>query len=322
MKKVSEADIQRYFDLGNADLLKQRIESCRDVFEEYGIDNFCISYSGGRDSNVTSELIDLAVPGNRIPRVFMHTGIELNSVVDFVKKRSQVDSRIHIISPQVGIKKSLEVDGYPFKSKMHSKKVNLYRRQGITQGVYKYIYGDGNPNHYKFLCPEKLKYQFTPENKLKISMECCINMKEKPLQRWQKIMGRGIGITGMRQAEEGSRANVKCLSMRRNEKVPRFFNPLSICDDTFVEWMIRTYEIELPSVYYPPYNFERTGCKGCPFNRNLQKELDILEEYFPKERKQCEIIWKPVYDEYRRLGYRLRKDYEYGCSEQNSSNAD
>ena len=23
---------------------------------------------------------------------------------------------------------------------------------------------------------------------------------------------------------------------------------------------------------------------------------------------ECEIIWKPVYDEYRRIGYRLRKD--------------
>ena len=27
----------------------------------------------------------------------------------------------------------------------------------------------------------------------------------------------------------------------------------------------------------------------------------------PNERKQCEYIWKPVYEEYRRLGYRLKK---------------
>ena len=30
--------------------------------------------------------------------------------------------------------------------------------------------------------------------------------------------------------------------------------------------------------------------------------------YLPSEKKQCEMIWKPVYQEYRRLGYRLRKD--------------
>ena len=28
----------------------------------------------------------------------------------------------------------------------------------------------------------------------------------------------------------------------------------------------------------------------------------------PAEYKQCEYLWKPVYDDYRRLGYRLRKN--------------
>ena len=66
------------------------------------------------------------------------------------------------------------------------------------------------------------------------------------------------------------------------------------------------YNIDICDIYKPPYNFVRTGCKGCPFALNLQEELDTLEKYFPNERKQCEIIWKPVYDEYRRIGYRLK----------------
>ena len=32
-----------------------------------------------------------------------------------------------------------------------------------------------------------------------------------------------------------------------------------------------------------------------------------MEELLPNERKACEAIWKPVYEEYRRIGYRLRK---------------
>ena len=43
---------------------------------------------------------------------------------------------------------------------------------------------------------------------------------------------------------------------------------------------------------------------------NLQEQLDIMDTYLPNEKKQCEILWKPVYDEYRRLGYRLRKQKE------------
>lgn len=71
---------------------------------------------------------------------------------------------------------------------------------------------------------------------------------------------------------------------------------------------MQEFEVKLPSVYYPPYNFKRTGCKGCPFILNLQHDLEVLKEYFPAERKQCEAIWAPVYAEYRRLGYRLKPD--------------
>ena len=84
------------------------------------------------------------------------------------------------------------------------------------------------------------------------------------------------------------------------------FQPLAPITKEWEEWLIETYHIEICDIYKPPYNFVRTGCKGCPFARNLQKELDTLEEFFPQERKQCEIIWKPVYDEYRRIGYRLK----------------
>jgi 3'-phosphoadenosine 5'-phosphosulfate sulfotransferase (PAPS reductase)/FAD synthetase len=84
------------------------------------------------------------------------------------------------------------------------------------------------------------------------------------------------------------------------------FQPLAVISKDWEEWFIEKYNVKICDIYYPPYNFKRTGCKGCPFALNLQKELDTLEKYYPKERKQCEIVWKPVYDEYRRLGYRLK----------------
>lgn len=46
---------------------------------------------------------------------------------------------------------------------------------------------------------------------------------------------------------------------------------------------------------------------GCPFSLDLQEQLEIMQLYMPNERKQCEYIWKPVYEEYRRLNYRLKK---------------
>lgn len=89
------------------------------------------------------------------------------------------------------------------------------------------------------------------------------------------------------------------------------FQPLVPITKEWEDWFIEECHVVICDIYNEPYNFPRTGCKGCPFALHLQKELDILEEYFPNERKQCEIIWKPVYDEYRRLGYRLKKNEKY-----------
>lgn len=41
---------------------------------------------------------------------------------------------------------------------------------------------------------------------------------------------------------------------------------------------------------------------------NARYDLEHMELYLPAERKQCEMIWKPIYDEYRRIGYRLKQD--------------
>lgn len=39
---------------------------------------------------------------------------------------------------------------------------------------------------------------------------------------------------------------------------------------------------------------------------DLQEQLDIMGKYLPEEKRQCERIWKPVYDEYRRINFRLK----------------
>lgn len=106
----------------------------------------------------------------------------------------------------------------------------------------------------------------------------------------------------MRSEEGGNRSHLGCLT-EKNTK----FHPLIKVNEAWEDWFIEKYDIKLCSLYYEPYNFKRTGCKGCPFSLDLEEQLKIMEVYLPEERKQCEIIWKPVYEEYRRLNYRLSK---------------
>lgn len=285
-------------------LLQDRMQKIQQVINQYGEENFYISFSGGKDSTVLSALIDKALPYNRIPRVYANTGIELNMIRDFVYDMAKTDDRIKIITPIMPIKSMLKKEGYPFKSKIHSHCVNLYQTdpsKKMWQG-----YTGQRPEHWHTAtCPKKLMYQFTDENTLHISDMCCIRLKEEPLIKWAKDYDKTIPIIGIMRAEGGRRYRSHCLQFCGKKLIQ--FKPLVPITKDWEDWFIDEYNVNICNIYKPPYNFPRTGCKGCPFAINLQQELDTLKKYFPDERKQCEIIWKPVYDEYRRIGYRLKK---------------
>lgn len=287
----------------NEFILQDRIQKIQQIINEYEEENFSISFSGGKDSTVLHHLVDMALPDNKIPRVYANTGIELNMIRDFVIELSKTDERIKIIRPNTPIKEMLEKVGYPFKSKEHSLYLGTYQKhKEIIKTVNRYL----NPEESRksFGCPKILKYQFSDDFNIKVSKKCCDELKKKPLHKWQKDNNKKYAIIGVMQSEGGGRTNAQCLAFR-NKKLYAF-QPLAPITKEWEEWFIEKYNIKICDIYKPPYNFERTGCKGCPYNIHLQESLDTLEKYFPAERKQCEYIWKPVYEEYRRLGYRLK----------------
>ena len=286
-------------------LLQDRIQKIKAIDEKYDLQNKAyVSFSGGKDSTVLHYLIDIALPDNKIPRVFLNTGIEYRYIVDFVRKISAKDERIKIISPKQNVREVLTNYGYPFKSKEHSQKLALYQRSGMTKTVSDYL---GNGHKKNFLCPEKLKYQFSEDFTLKVSDKCCFKMKKEVAEDFAKENNRPIAITGVRQGEGGLRQSMQGCTTFVENKLHKF-HPLFPLEEKWIDWFIQENKIELCKLYYPPFNFKRTGCKGCPFSIELEKQLEIMRFLLPQEYKQCNLIWKPVYDEYKRIGYRLNKD--------------
>ena len=283
----------------NEFLLADRIQKIQSMNKLYDLEqNAYISYSGGKDSTVLSHLIDEALPNNKIPRVYLNTGIEYLMIVSFVERER--DSRIQIVRPKKNIKTVLQENGYPFKSKEHSHYLMIYQHSGIGKSVDKYLHRPDT----KFRCPNKLRYQFTEDFNIKISDKCCYALKKDVAKKWSEENGKTITMTGMRNAEGGLRSSHHNCVIFNDDKVIKF-HPLLPLSDDFIEWYIAEKKIELCELYYPPYNFKRTGCKGCPYSLDLQEQLDVMAMFLPAEKKQCEMIWKPVYDEYRRIGYRL-----------------
>ena len=170
-----------------------------------------MSYSGGQDSNVLSALVDMALPENKIPRVYCNTGIEYKAIVDFVKEKAAADDRFIIIQPKVPIKQMLEEKGYPFKSKFHSEMVKRYKRIGKdNKTIMKYLKLDESVDSYYSAncCPKSLEYQFTDDNNLgfKISDLCCHEFKTKPLDDYKKSHNKSIAIIGI-MADVGGAAS-------------------------------------------------------------------------------------------------------------------
>ena len=290
----------------NEFILFDRIEKIKQINAEYDLENTSyIAFSGGKDSTILHYLIDLALPNNNIPRVFINTGIEHNAIVEYVKDMQKTDSRIIVINSSVNIKQMLEKYGYPFKSKYHSLRVGEYQKGSRAKSVIYYKEMQGKS---RYSCPKKLLYQYEDNFKIKLSDKCCYKLKKEPSQKWERENNKFITITGMRKEEGGQRENMTCIVTKKDKVVK--FHPLSVVNEKFEDWFIEQQNIKLCKVYYPPYNFKRTGCKGCPYSLDLKKQLEIMKLYMPSEYNQCWSIWKPVYEEYQRIGYRGFRKYE------------
>ena len=183
--------------------LIDRLQKIRQIVVQYDEENFYIAYSGGKDSCVLSALVDEALPGNQIPRVYFNTGIEFQMMVEFVKDQQKKDDRIIILKPEVPIRKMLEEEGYPFKSKEHSKRGREYQlNYRHNKTTYDYC---NHLNHFssKYGCPKCLQYQFSEDFELKLSDKCCQRLKKDISAKWAKENHKTWVMTGIRQSEGG-----------------------------------------------------------------------------------------------------------------------
>lgn len=225
--------------MDNELILFDRLEVIKATNEKYDLEhNAYLSFSGGKDSTIVHHLLDMALPNNKIPRVFIDTGIEYNLIREFVYGLAKNDDRFVIIKPTQNIKQVLEKYGYPFKSKEHSLRVHDFNNGSQAKYIKKYIEQSGKS---KFGCPPNLLYQFEERGRYNYSRECCNKLKKEPARKWAKANHRSIVITGMRQEEGGNRATIKgCILTDKNGKLKKF-HPLLVVNDEWEEWITHTH---------------------------------------------------------------------------------
>ena len=290
----------------NEFLLQDRLAKIKSINKQYDLEhNAYLSFSGGKDSTVLHYLLDEALPGNNIPRVFFNTGIEYKEILKFVREMASKDNRFVIFNVGKNIRDTLESVGYPFKSKEHSQKLYEWKRGCRSNSHLRYF--RQAPDAYQ-LCPKQLMYQIEDDFNLKISHLCCYEFKKKPSKQYMKESGRKVTLTGMTRAEGGQRTTLNCVVFEKASGKLKKFHPLAVVDSSFEDWYIKLKSIKL-SLNIKAVGAANASCPIKVVRRVIKRtQLDTLAQVAPTERKRAELIWKPVYTEMRRIGYRLRKE--------------
>ena len=105
--------------------------------------------------------------------------------------------------------------------------------------------------------------------------------------------GYDLEINGVRKNEGGVRANAYKSCFNTTEKYDRY-RPLFWYTDNDKIIYNNTFNI-VNSECYTKYKLKRTGCCGCPYNRNLEYELEVLKQYEPKLYKATINIFNNAY---------------------------
>lgn len=113
MGKHTMQELKQWQSLPLSVKVRMSCERIRNWVNTYGESGVYIAYSGGKDSRVLSDLVDISCPGNEIPRVFVNTGLEYPEIVQFVKK----EPRAIIVKPEMNYTQVIKKYGYPFISK-------------------------------------------------------------------------------------------------------------------------------------------------------------------------------------------------------------
>jgi len=229
-------------------------------------EEYFLAYSGGLDSHLLYWFLKEVLHDNSIKIVSVNTYREHNEIRARMYRYADV-----ILYPTMKMREIKEKYGIPCFTKFQDDYIHRYQKGSRTPHTMSCIYGIGTT---KFKLNNTAKTKLLDGSLHKVSDKCCKYTKKEPVRRYEKNTGLKP-IIAVRGAESILRKNAyrTCLDPKGR------FTPLYDFSDEMVNAIYEIYSIEKPKVYEV---LNRTGCIGCPYGRNILKELSIVT---PAQRK-------------------------------------
>lgn len=257
-----------------------------------------VAVSGGSDSDIVVDLFTKLFSPNDIEWVWYDTGIEYQATKDhltFLENKYNIQiKRVKAIKP---IPVSCKEYGQPFINKYVSEMIYRLQKHNFKfedkpfdelLAIYPHckvallwwcnLNGEGssfNINHNKGL--KEFLVKNPPE--FKISNMCCQYAKKKVAHKYASNNNIDLNVVGVRRSEGGIRsvAYTTCLS---NGSVSEY-RPIFWYRNADKQEYNAHYQV-VNSICYSGYGMSRTGCAGCPFAKDFEEELKIIQEHEPK----------------------------------------
>lgn len=289
------------------------------------------SISGGSDSDVMLDIAWRCDKDNKVEYIWFDTGLEYQATKDHLK---YLENKYGIeIRPYRAIKPiptTCKEFGQPFISKFVSDQIGRLQRHNFKwedksfdelSKEYPSIVGS-----VKWWCNQyqpqtstlnirrnKWLREFMVENPptFKISSVCCKYAKKDVAHKLLKENDYDLQIVGIRKAEGGIRSYSYKNCFDENVDGCDNYRPLFWYSDSDKEEYEENYDV-LHSNCYSLYGLKRTGCAGCPFGRDFEFELEVIENYEPKLFKAVNNIFGDSYEytrKYRSFCVEMGKKY-------------
>lgn len=251
----------------------------------------------------------------KIKYVFFDTGFEFQATKDHIDSlEEKYGIKIERHRAKKPIPSCVKEYGVPFLNKRVSDYIERLQRydfkweEGTFDELYKkypnckaalrwWTNSFGEGSRFNIACNRQLK-EFLLENPptFRISNKCCKYAKKVSAQECIKNSGADLNITGVRKSEGGARsvAYKSCFSPENSYHIAEF-RPLFWFESDTKELYKNAYGITY-SDCYEWWGLKRTGCSGCPYARDINKELEATSLYEPKLYRALNNVFGESYE--------------------------
>ncbi len=284
------------------------------------------SISGGYDSDIVLDLLIRCGAKQKTGFIFYDTGLEYSATkkhISYLENAYGIE--IQCIRPKKTIPVCCKEYGVPFWSKYTSDMIHRLQKHGfqweddtLDNLLEKYPrcrsalrwwcndWGDGSRFNVAYTPRLKDFLRNHPPN-FAISAMCCDKAKKEPAHVKETSGEYDLVVTGVRRAEGGKRATTYRSCYDERTYKADLYRPLFWWSDTDKEVYRKWFGLAR-SDCYDVWGMDRTGCAGCPFGKDFERELELVQIFEPKRYRAMLAVFGKSYDYTRKfLDFRKKK---------------